>query len=161
MIIEQGMTRQAAASIASVYAAGTIVGRVLCGLALDRYSTRIVTAVSMGIPALGFLMLAGGPDTLGVVTAAMFIVGVSVGAESDLLCYLVARYFKLRIYSTTLGLVHCVAFIASASGGVAASWSLHAYDSFTPLLYLIAGTIAVGSALFLFLPRERGFEKIG
>ena len=161
MIIDQGMTRQGAAMIASVYAFGTIVGRVLCGLALDHWSTRMVTAVSMGIPAIGFAMLGSNFDTVTVVTAAMFLVGVSVGAESDLICFLVARYFKLSIYGTTLGLVHCVSFLASASGGVAVSFTLARYDSFTPFLWVLAGAIAVGSVLFLLLPREGRFEKIG
>ncbi|MGE3692960.1 MAG: MFS transporter [Novosphingobium sp.] len=161
MIIDQGMTRQGAAMIASVYALGTIVGRVLCGIALDHWSTRIVTAVSMGIPAIGFAMLGSNFDTVTVVTAAMFLVGVSVGAESDLICFLIARYFKLSIYGTTLGLVHCVSFLASASGGVAVSFTLSRYDSFTPFLWVLAGAITVGSLLFLLLPREGRYEKIG
>jgi sugar phosphate permease len=161
MIIDQGMTKQSAAAIASVYAFGTIVGRILCGIALDHWSTRAVTALSMGIPAIGFLMLASSMDGIGTVTTAMFLVGVSVGAESDLICFLIARYFKLAIYSTTLGLLQSVAFLASASGGIAVSYSLAEYDSFTPVLWVIAVAISVGCLLFLFLPRDKDFEKIG
>jgi len=161
MIIDQGVTKQTAAGIASVYAAGTIFGRIMCGLALDRYSTRVVTAISMGIPAIGFVLLGSSLDTLPVITTAMFLIGLSVGAESDLLCFIVARYFKLRIYGTTFGLVHCVSFLASASGGVAVSFTLARYDSFTPFLWVVAGSIAIGSLLFLLLPREGRFVKIG
>lgn len=161
MIIDQGMTTQGAAAIASVYALGTIIGRVLCGIALDHWPTRFVTAVSMGIPAIGFALLASSLDTVPVITAAMFLVGVSVGAESDLICFLIARYFKLSIYGTTLGLLHCVSFLASAGGGVAVSFTLAQYNAFTPFLWVLAVSIAVGSLLFLFLPREGRFEKIG
>lgn len=161
MIIDQGITKQTAALIASVYAAGTIVGRILCGFALDYYSTRMVTAVSMFIPAVGFAMLGSSFDSVLVVMSAMFLVGVSVGAESDLICFLVARYFKLSIYSTTLGLVQCVTFLASASGGVAVSFTLSSYDTYTPFLWVLAGAITVGSLLFLLLPRDKDFEKVG
>lgn len=161
MIIDQGMTTQGAAAIASVYAFGTIIGRVLCGIALDHWPTRFVTAVSMGIPAIGFALLGSSLDTVAAITVAMFMVGVSVGAESDLICFLIARYFKLSIYGTTLGLLHCVSFLASAAGGVAVSFTLARYDTFTPFLWVIAGSIAVGSVLFLLLPREGRFEKIG
>ncbi len=161
MIIEQGMTKQGAAYIASIYAAGTIVGRILCGVALDHWSTRLVTFVSMSIPAFGFLMLATGYDSVAVIATAMFLVGVSVGAESDLICFLVARYFKLSIYGTTLGLVNCVSFLASAAGGVAVSYTLAAYNSFTPFLWVLVGAIAAGSLLFLLLPRDDGLQKIG
>ncbi len=161
MIIEQGMTKQTAANIASVYALGTIIGRLVCGVALDHLSTRLVTAISMGIPAIGFAMLGSSMDSVTVVTAAMLLVGVSVGAETDLVCFLVARYFKLRIYSTTFGLMHCFSFLASASGGVAVSYSLFHFDSFTPFLWGVTATIAIGACLFLLLPNERGFDKIG
>lgn len=161
MLMENGLTTQGAANIVSVYAAGTIIGRIACGLALDRYSTPVVTAVSMGIPAIGYLILGGPVDTVGLVTFAMFLVGVSVGAESDLISYLVARYFKLRIYSTTLGVVYVCSFAASASGALMISGTLTVWDSFAPFLYLVAGTITAGSLLFLLLPKSRNVEKIG
>jgi sugar phosphate permease len=160
MLIDQGLTKQIAANTTPIYLAGTIIGRILCGLALDHYSTRTVTAISMGIPAIGFLLLASSFDSYPVIALAMFVVGLSVGAESDLMCFLVARYFKLRIYGTTFGLVQCVSFLASAGGGVAVSFTLARYDSFTPYLWVIAGAIAVGALLFLLLPREGKFEKI-
>lgn len=161
MLMDNGLTTQGAANIVSVYAAGTIIGRIACGLALDRYSTRVVTAVSMGIPAIGYLLLGSPMDTIALITFAMFLVGVSVGAESDLISYLVARYFKLRIYSTTLGVVYVCSFAASASGALLISGTLTIWDSFTPFLYLVAGTVTVGSLLFLFLPPGRDGDKIG
>jgi hypothetical protein len=115
----------------------------------------------MILPAAGFFVLGTPFDAVGVVTAAMFLVGISVGAESDLLCFLVARYFKLRIYNSTLGLVHCMSFLTSATGAAAISLTLKLTDSFTPFLFLVSGTITVGSLLFLALPRSREFEKIG
>src|SRR5262249_21245781 len=54
MLLDQGVTTQTAANIVSVYALGTIVGRIGCGLALDRFPTPIVTSLSMILPALGF-----------------------------------------------------------------------------------------------------------
>lgn len=161
MLMENGLTTQGAANIVSVYAAGTIIGRIACGLALDRYSTPAVTAISMGIPAIGYLILGSPLDAVGFVTFAMFLVGVSVGAESDLISYLVARYFKLRIYSTTLGVVYVCSFAASASGALMISGILTVWDSFAPFLYLVAGTVTAGSLLFLLLPKSRHVEKIG
>jgi MFS family permease len=161
MLLDQGLKTQVAANIVSIYAFGTIVGRVACGLALDRFATPVVTCLSMILPALGFFLLGTKLDTVEVVTAAMFLVGLSVGAESDLVCYLVARYFKLRIYASTLGLVHCVSFLTSATGAAAISLTLKLTDSFAPFLYLVSATILAGSLLFLLLPRSRSFAKIG
>jgi MFS family permease len=161
MLIDQGLTTQTAAWIASVYAAGTFVGRIACGLALDRFPTPIVTFVSMVIPAFGFFFLATDLDTLLVIGISMFVVGLSVGAEADIIPFLVARYFQVRIYNTTLGLLMTCSFLASATGAIGVSISLDLYDSFEPLLYAIAGSIVLGSVLFLLMPKSQNFEKIG
>lgn len=161
MLIDQGLTLQTAANIASVYAFGTVVGRIACGLALDRYATPIVTFVSMFIPAIGFILLASSLDGYAVIAGAMFLVGLSVGAENDIVAYLIARYFKLRIYNTTLGLLMTCSFLSSASGALGVSWTLSRYDSFEPFLFVIAGAIVIGSLLFLLMPKSRDFPKIG
>lgn len=155
MLIDNGLTTQQAAGMVSIYAASTIVGRILCGLALDRFSTRIVTFVSMVLPALGFFLLATEVDTYPVIFVAMCLAGLSMGAESDLLGFLVARYFSIRIYATTLSLLFSVSFLSSAIGSLLISASLQQYGTFAPFLYGIAGSILVGSLLFLFLPRGR------
>ena len=110
---------------------------------------------------LGFFLLGTDMNTVAVIAFAMFLVGLTVGAESDLISYLVARYFKLRIYNTTLGLVFCVSFLSSALGALAISTSLRLTDSFSPFLYLVSVLILFGSLMFLLLPKSRAFEKIG
>ncbi len=161
MLIDQGLTTQTAANIASIYAFGTIVGRIGCGLALDRFGTPVVTFISMFIPAIGFLILGLPFNGFLVVAIAMFLVGISVGAESDIIPFLVARYFKVRIYNTTLSLVMTCAFLASATGALGVSYTLNRFDSFEPFLYVIAASIFVGSFLFLLMPKSRDFAKIG
>ena len=161
MLQENGISTQMAATVGSVYAFGTIVGRILCGLALDRYSTRFVTAISMGMPAIGFFLLATDLDAFAVIAGSMFLVGVSIGAESDIMAFLVARYFKLRIFNSTLGLVHVVTFLTAAIGSAAISLTLKLTDSFAPFLYFVSGAITVGALLFLLLPGGRTSEKIG
>ena len=161
MLLDQGMTTQGAANIVSIYAFGTIVGRIACGLALDRFNTPIVTFVSMILPAAGFFVLGTDLDGYAVVAAAMFLVGLSVGAESDLISFLIARYFKLRIYNSTLGLLMSASFLSSAAGALGVSYTLQRYDSFEPFLFVIAGAITVGSFLFLLMPKSRDAEKVG
>jgi MFS family permease len=161
MLLEQDLTTQGAANIVSIYAFGTIVGRIACGLALDRYTTPIVTFVSMIIPAIGFFLLGTELDAFAIVALSMFLIGLSVGAESDLISFLIARYFKLRIYNTTLSLAFVCSFLASAVGSLAVSWTLGVFDSFAPFLFFISGAIVVGSFLFLLLPRSRSFPKVG
>ena len=159
MLLDNHLTTQTASDIVSVYAFGTIVGRIGCGLALDRYPTPIVTAISMGLPALGYLLLATSWDAISIITFSMFLVGLSVGAESDLVGYLVARYFKMRIFNTVSGLLFTTSFFVSATGALLISLTLRLTDSFAPFLWLVTGTIVIGSLLFLQLPKAR--DKVG
>lgn len=160
MLIDNGLTTQQAAGMVSVYAGSTILGRIGCGLALDRFSTPIVTFVSMVLPALGFFLLATDLDTYPVIVFAVCLAGLSMGAETDLLGFLVARYFSIRIYATTLSLLFSASFLASAFGSLLIAASLARYGTFGPFLYGIAGSILVGSLLFLFLPRGQA-SKVG
>ena len=161
MLIDNGITAQQAANIVPVYALGTIVGRICCGLALDRFATPPVTTISLFLPAIGFVLLGSDLDSLLVIGAAMFLVGLSIGAESDLISYLVARYFKLRIYATTLSLLFCVTFMSSAVGSLGVSWTLAASGHFAPYLFIVAGTVAIGSLMFLLLPWRDDRSRIG
>lgn len=161
MLIDQHLAPATASMVVSIYAFGTIVGRFCCGFALDRYSTRIVTCVSMTLPAAGFFVLATPVDAPAAIMASMFLVGLSVGAESDLISFLIAKYFKIEIFSSTLSLLFCCSYLASASGSLLLSRSLRASDSFEPFLYFVAAATVVGGAIFLLLPRSGDVAKIG
>lgn len=161
MLEDNGLDSQTAANIVAIYAFSTILGRVACGLALDRFPTPYVSAASMFLPAIGFFLLATDFDTVAVIAFAMFLVGIFVGAENDLLAYLVARYFTLRIYSSTLSMLFLCSFLAAAIGAGGISLTLKLTDSFSPFLYAVSGTVLVGSLLFLFMPKSRQFPKIG
>jgi MFS family permease len=161
MLRDKGLTGSSTAWVVSVFAISNIAGRIICGLALDRFATPIVTTLCMIAPALGFFLLATNIDTLGVITFSMILAGFAVGAENDLMSFLVARYFKLRIYSSTGSLLMCTVLLATTTGSLLISASLKWANSFSPFLYLLSGTVLVGSLLFLLLPRSHDAEKVG
>lgn len=161
MLRDNSLGAEVAAAMISVYSIGTILGRIACGLALDRFPAPPVACVSMILPALGYAILATPLDTTLLIGFSMLLVGISVGAEGDLMSYLVARHFKLNIFSTTLSLVYFSVYLAGASGSLGISLTLNLADSFAPYLAFVAVSIFVGSLLFLLLPRDGQFEKIG
>ncbi len=152
LLNEQGFDGMAAARMVQVYSLGTLIGRIVCGLALDHFPSRIVATVSMMLPAFGLAMLASPFDAAWAVGMAVFLVGVTVGAEGDLLSFLVGRYFRMEIFGTALGMCYCALYIASLSGVMLNSALLKVYDTFNPFLWLTAGSVLIGSLLFLRLP---------
>ena len=161
MLRDNGLTGTTVAWVVSVFAISSIVGRIACGLALDRFPTPIVTTICMIAPALGFFLLATDLNTVGVITFSMMLAGFAVGAENDLMSFLIARYFKLRIYSSTGSLLMCCVLLATTTGSLLISASLKWADSFSPFLYFLSGTVLVGSLLFLLLPKSHTAEKVG
>ncbi len=148
MLVSNQLTTIQAGYMVSVYAGGTIVGRIACGLALDRYPTAPVAAISMGLPAIGYAVLASSYDTVSEIAFAMFLIGLSFGAEGDLLSFLVARYFRLEIFSTVASLVYASVYLASATGALTLSLTLKLTgDSFALFLWLVTGAIVLGSLL--------------
>lgn len=139
--------------VISVFSISTIVGRIVCGLALDKFPTPLVASICTIPPVLGFFLLASDWNSTAVVAFGMALAGFAVGAENDLFSYLVARYFRLEVYSSTLSLVFAFVFIGTATGSVAISATLKIADSFSPFLYFVSGSTLVGSLLFLLLPR--------
>ena len=159
LIKEQGFDAMAAARMLQVYSLSTLIGRITCGLALDAFTSRIVATVSMVLPAFGLALLAGPVDTAWAVAMAVFLVGVTVGAEGDLLSFLVGRFFRIEVFGTALGLCYCALYIASISGVLLNSRLLAAYDTFTPFLWMSAVAVLFGSLLFLRLPKEAAVPK--
>jgi MFS family permease len=154
MLLDVGLDKIAAANAVSAFAIGAIIGRGACGLALDRFAPARVAALSMILPAIGYIVIANHFGGVSAVTLAMLLIGFSYGAENDLPSFLVARYFRIEIFSSTMSLVFCGVLFASASGALILSGILKHFNSFAPFMWLSSATILIGSLLFLALPRK-------
>jgi MFS family permease len=111
MLSDRGIPAQTAALGSALVGAAVLLGRVGTGYLLDRLFAPHVAAVFFGGAALGMGLLWWG--TTPVAFAGGFLVGLGLGAEVDLIAYLISRYFGLR----TFGRVYSSAFAAFALAG--------------------------------------------
>ncbi len=153
MLLDTGIDKPSAANAISAFALGSLLGRAGCGLALDRFPPPLVAAAAMSLPALGYLLIAGAHGSVPVVTLSMLLIGVSFGADADIPSFLVARYFRIEVFSSAMSLTYCAILLGSASGALLLSGSLAHYKSFEPFLYLMSGAVLAGCLLFLGLRR--------
>ncbi|NKZ10986.1 MFS transporter [Mycolicibacterium septicum DSM 44393] len=142
------------AVLITVFATAVIVGRFICGVALDRLPAQVVAAVAMALPGLGCLLIASPWDHIGVLTVAVCCLGAAWGAEGDVIAYLVARHFNLGVYSTVLSILSAVIGVSSALGAVALSRMLATSNSFDGFLILAGAAAFAGGALLLLLRRR-------
>ncbi|MFV3127230.1 MFS transporter [Niveispirillum sp. KHB5.9] len=155
LLQDHGIDGATSALALSLYAAGVIVGRLLCGVLLDRFPTYVVTAIAMGLPGIGLGLLATGTSSPVIVAGAVLLLGLSLGAEGDVLAYTVMRYFKIEIYSTVLGLVLAGLALSVTLGSLLLGTMLDITgNSFTAFLTLTSAAALLGGFMFLLLKRQ-------
>jgi predicted MFS family arabinose efflux permease len=154
MLLDNGVTEREISGMISVFATGVIIGRFVCGFALDRFPAPLVTAIVMALPAVGLFLIAANLDTTAMLICAVLMLGLSFGAEADVMGYLVARIFGIQIYGTVLGLMVASISLGSTIGALILSATLKSTGSYATFL-VIAGVLAlIGSLLFLLLPNK-------
>jgi MFS family permease len=155
VLMHGGLTSAAATWMMSLYAGGVIVGRLLSGLALDRLPVHLVAMSILGLPAIGYLLLASQVTAMPLLFIAIGLIGFAQGAESDIGAYLLSRRFDTRNFSLLIAFMSAMVGLGGAVGSIVMSVTLRAIDSYLPFLLLSAvGTVA-GAILFGFAGRDR------
>jgi MFS family permease len=111
MLNDRGISSQKAALGSSLAGAAVLLGRVGTGYLLDRFFAPRVAALFFAGSAVGIGLLWLG-TTPGLFVGVLFV-GLGLGAEVDLIAYLISRYFGLR----TFGKIYSSAFAAFALAG--------------------------------------------
>ncbi len=153
LLLDRGVDSATGSLVVSLFAVSVIVGRLVCGMALDRFPTYVVAAISLGLPGLGLGLLALGVSEPMGIAVAVLLLGFSLGAEGDVLAYVVMKYFRLEIYSTVLGMVLGAYALSVAGGSLLLSLMLELTESFTPFLVLTAISALIGAGALLLLRR--------
>jgi hypothetical protein len=133
-----------------------IIGRVSSGFLLDRFFAPRISQAFLLAPIAGITALALGASGWLALVAAMGI-GLAVGGESDVIAYLVRRYFGMREYSRIYGTFFSFFGAGASLGPFATSWGVaHASGGYgTVLWYHVATLIVTALLLFAF----RGYQR--
>jgi len=152
LLTDRGITPGDAALCASVLGGTSVLGRVVTGWLLDRFSGGRVAFVINLITAGGILLLAGAHTFVASSTAATFI-GIGAGGEAAITPYLLTRYFGLRAFSTLYGLTWTFYAAAGATGPVILGRAFDMTGSYTSLLSTLAIALAIAATMMLLLPK--------
>jgi MFS transporter, OFA family, oxalate/formate antiporter len=131
---------------------GIFVGRLLTGLLLDRMHAPYVGSLFFVAGAAGLGILQGAQSSSAVL-AASTLVGLALGAEGDLLSYLVRVYLGLHDFGKNYGIAFAGYGLGAVVGPVAAGRYLDATGDYSLLLVMAAGALVVACALLLTLGR--------
>ena len=121
-------------------------GRLAVGFLLDRFYAPYVTAAIFMLAAFGMVLLITG-SSVGMVCLGAVLIGLAMGAEADLLTFLVSRYFPLGEVSRVIG-VNWVAWAwGGAIGAPLAAASFARFGSYVPAYGLFAAALGGGAFL--------------
>ncbi|KXU30498.1 hypothetical protein A0J57_18850 [Sphingobium sp. 22B] len=159
LVIDKGFTAADAALLLSIYSGAVIVGRVGTGILLDRLPPYHVAFAVTFVPVIGlFVLLSGVAPSFALVAAAVALIGVQNGGESDILPWFLAREFGLRSYSTIYGVVFTGAFMAAASGVLLLGRLYDATGSYQAALWTFAAFFTIAASSY-FAMRYRHLPK--
>ncbi len=152
LLTDRGITAGDAALCASILGGTSVIGRVVTGWLLDRFSGgRVAFGINL-ITAGGILLLAEA-NTFAAGSAAATLIGIGAGGEAAITPYLLTRYFGLRAFSTLYGLTWTFYAAAGATGPVILGRAFDVTGSYTSLLSTLAIALAIAAAMMLLLPK--------
>ena len=138
MLVDRGMSSATAATVAAVEGVTVMLARILVGHLMDRFFAPRVAMTFFVLSALGLVVFATGAVE-GLAFLAAILVGLSLGAEVDMVAYLAGRYFGLKSFGTTFGLLFGSVLVGITLGPVAFGYTYESMGSYVDVLWVSAG----------------------
>lgn len=137
ILIDLGMSPRQAGGLQAVLGIALIVGRICTGWLLDRVSAaRIMAVLCLGAAAALAVLGAGAPSNSAVLCAA--VLGFVIGAEFDVLSYIIPRYFGRRAFGALYGVIFAAFQFSSALAIAAVGVSRSQSGSYAGALWVVA-----------------------
>ena len=145
LLTDRGVSAQSAALVMSLGAVGGMLGRVGGGYLLDRCFAPYVAVCFFCGSALGLFILWSGAVG-GLAFVAAFLGGLGVGAEFDIIAYMVSRYFGLRAFGEIYGYVFAAFTLGGVIGPPLMGIGFDSTGSYSPVLggFVVTTLMAVG-----------------
>jgi predicted MFS family arabinose efflux permease len=128
-----------------------IVGRLLSGYLLDRLFAPYLAAVIFLVPLVGVAILLSGTTATPLVVIAAICLGLGLGAEVDIIGFLVGRYFGLRCYGEIYGYIFAVFTVGTGIGPYLMGVSFDATASYKAALVGFCALLLLSSVLIAML----------
>ncbi|MFC8231406.1 MFS transporter [Streptomyces sp. NPDC057287] len=150
LLLDAGVPEHTANLVPVALGLALIVARVVTGWLLDRFKASVVMAFNLTGGLIAVLLFAAGPNVVtGLIAAAL--AGLLIGAEFDVLSYLVPRHFGRMAYGKIYGIAFSAFQIGGAIASSAVSASRESSGSYTPAMLSLAVVCVVCAGMFMCL----------
>lgn len=152
IMLSHGFDLKTAGLVAGVSGFMSIMGRLLMATLLDRvfappFAAGILLATAVAVPFLGQ------SPSLAVALVGAGLVGLTVGAEIDLLAYITSRYFGLRSFGKLFGVMYACFNLGAAAGVLILGRLFDQSGSYAQGAFFATGLLLIVSILLFAMPR--------
>jgi MFS family permease len=154
LLRDAGWTADETTRLQTTFGFGLLFARVAVGFVIDHvFAPRVMTIVSVG-GAIACVLYAVAPEW-GYVSA--LLIGFLLGAEFDVLAFLIKRYYGYLAYGRVYGVIFGVFYLGSAVGiwGMPKLREMTADLSYDNGLYAAAAILLASAILMAFMPAYR------
>lgn len=145
LLTDRGISPHLAAMATSLFGGALLVGRVGAGYLLDHFFASAVAVAFFCGTTVGLALLWGGASGA-LAFAAAFLVGLGMGAEGDIIAYLIGRYFGLRAFGEIYGYAFGAFTLGGVIGPLLMGRAFDASGSYSLVLgvFVVASVVAAG-----------------
>ena len=152
LLQEAGWTRPQAVQLQTLFGFGLLFARVAVGFVIDHiFAPRVMTAVSIG-GAIACVLYATHPNAAYV---SALLVGFLLGAEFDVLAFLIKRYYGNAAYGRIYGVIFGVFYLGSGLGIAGLAWCRQHFGNYNTGLFIAAGVLLSSALLMVLMPAYR------
>ncbi len=153
LLTEAGWTPDdARAVVTTVFGFALLVARVAVGFVMDHvFAPRVMQTVAIG-GAVACVLYALHPQ-LAIVSA--ILLGFLLGAEFDVLAFLIKRYYGNVAYGKAYGVVFALFYLGSGLGITGLAWLRQHFGNYDIGLFTAAGVLVASALLLSLLPAYR------
>jgi MFS family permease len=147
LLTDRGLSPAQATATFGLFGLATLTGRVVTGFLVDRIFAPYVVAVFWFAPVAGFAALMGGTGLLPA--AGVFLIGLGLGSEVDMLAFLNSRYFGQRAFGQLYGYFFMSFALGGALGRFLAGYLFDLAGSYGPALIGAAAALVAAVVLLV------------
>ena len=152
LLQEAGWTPDQTSYLLTLFGFGLLFARVAVGFVIDHiFAPRVMMAVSIG-GAIACVLYATYPNAAYISAA---LIGFLLGAEFDVLAFLIKRYYGNLSYGRIYGVIFGVFYLGSGLGIVGLAWLRQNFGNYNTGLFIAAGVLVASALLMVMLPAYR------
>ena len=155
-LTDSSISKDMAAKAVALSGLGVVLGRLIAGALMDKYSAARVGAAAFLLGGIGLSIMASvSPTLVAMLMLGVFLAGFAIGAEGDFIPFIVRRYFGMRSFGTIYGTLFGVYALGGLAGPIAFGVSFDRMGSYSPAFTVAAAACVAGAIATLFLGKYR------